>query len=59
MPLSAIEETLNLFSEVNEEILGNNNPEKKLHYRILARLSSKGNSIVLRILIWILRKVAT
>ena len=58
MPLSAIEETLNLFSEVNGEILGNNNPEKKLHYRILARLSSKGNSIVLRILIWMLRKVA-
>ncbi|GAB1373867.1 MAG: glycosyltransferase family 2 protein [Bacteroidales bacterium] len=55
MPVSSIDSVLNLFPEVNPELKAGNNPEKKRHFKLLARISAGGNTFLLRGMVRILK----
>jgi hypothetical protein len=40
---------LSLFPEINSSIKDGKNPEKKVQYRILLKLSAKGNTLLFRL----------
>jgi len=50
-----VKKYLALFPEINSEILSGNNPERKFHYRMFARITAGGNSALFRFSRYILK----
>lgn len=52
---SEVKEYLSLFPEINGEILSGNNPERKFHYRVFARITAGGDSALFRLTRFLLK----
>lgn len=50
-----VKKYLALFPEINSEILSGNNPERKFHYRMFARITAGGNGALFRFSRYILK----
>ena len=50
-----VKKYLALFPEINSEIISGNNPERKFHYRMFARITAGGNSALFRFLRYTLK----
>lgn len=50
-----VKKYLKLFPEINGHIISGNNPEKKYHYRLFARLAAGGDSTMFRLVRFLLR----